>query len=117
MKQLKELSEDIIQAEIVKYYHNKYCTKLNALPHVIFSVPNGGFRNKREAAKMKSTGLLAGVSDLIVINPDGVFFVEVKTGTCKQGDSQKVFERKVKDLGGQYFIVISLEDFKKQLNC
>jgi hypothetical protein len=115
MKQSKELSEDVIQAEIFKFYHNKFCTKLNKVPHVIFSVPNGGLRNKREALKLKSTGLVAGVSDLIIVTDKEVLFVEVKTSTGRQSDNQKDFERKVKELGYRYLIVRSLNDFKIQL--
>ena len=115
MKPLNELSEDVIQSKIFEYYHNNFCTKLNDLPHVIFSVPNGGLRNKREALKLKSTGLVAGVSDLIIVSDKEVFFVEVKTSKGKQSDKQKAFEQKVKDLGFRYLIVRSLEDFKTQL--
>ncbi|GLP95314.1 VRR-NUC domain-containing protein [Paraferrimonas sedimenticola] len=35
----------------------------------LFAVPNGGFRNKREAARMKAEGVKAGVSDLFLSLP------------------------------------------------
>lgn len=117
MKPLNELSEDVIQAQIFEYYHNKFCTKLNYVPHVIFSVPNGGLRNKREAAKFKATGLIAGVSDLIILKPVETIFIEVKTEKGKQSDVQKIFEQKVNALGFRYVIVRSLDDFKNQLKC
>ena len=115
MKPLNEPSEDVIQAQIFKFYHNKFCTKLNDVPHVIFSVPNGGLRNKREALKLKATGLVAGVSDLIIVNDKEVLFVEVKTSKGKQSEKQLSFEEKVKTLGYRYLIVRSLNDFKTQL--
>ena len=115
MKQLNELSEDVIQAQIFKFYHNKFCTKLSDVPHIIFSVPNGGLRNKREALKLKATGLVAGVSDLIIINEKEVLFIEVKKLKGKQSERQLLFENKVKALGYRYLIVRSLEDFKTQL--
>jgi hypothetical protein len=34
---------------------------------IIFAVPNGGLRSKAAAAKLKRTGTLAGVPDLVVI--------------------------------------------------
>jgi hypothetical protein len=105
-------SEDVIQAEIYKWYHNKYCTKLNNPKHCIFSVPNGGTRSKAEAMKFKATGLVAGVSDLIVVQPNRVFFVEVKTATGRQQQNQIDFEKTVKDLGFEYILVRNLEDFK-----
>jgi hypothetical protein len=76
-------------------------------------VPNGGFRTKSEAAKLKATGLLAGVSDLIVIQPNRIIFVELKLEKGKQQKTQIEFERKVKALGFEYYVVRSLEEFKK----
>jgi hypothetical protein len=113
MKSLDKLSEDTIQADIFKWYHNTYCTIKNNPQHIIFSVPNGGTRNKSEAMKLKATGLLAGVSDLIIIQPNKILFVEVKTSSGIQSDKQKDFERKVTDNGFKYILVRSLEDFKK----
>ena len=105
------MTEDQIQAQIFKFYHNNYCIGDNS--NIIFSVPNGGYRNKREAQTLLSTGLLAGVSDLIVIKNNGVLFVEVKTSIGKQSPKQKKFQKKVEDLGFKYYLVRNLEDFKK----
>ena len=49
------MNEDKLQAEIFQYYHNKYCTKLNDIQHIIFSVPNGAYVSKRQAMKLKAT--------------------------------------------------------------
>lgn len=75
-------------------------------------MPNGGNRSAREAMKFKATGLVAGVSDLIVVQPNRVIFVEVKTATGRQQQNQKAFEKTVKDLGFEYILVRNLEDFK-----
>ena len=106
------MSEDILQAELFKWYHNTYCTKLNDPRHSIFSVPNGGYRTKSEAMKLKATGLVAGVSDLIIIQPKRVIFVEVKTKTGTQQKTQIDFQKTVTALGFEYLIVRSLEEFK-----
>ena len=106
------MSEDILQAAIYRWYYNTYCTKKNNPKHCIFSVPNGGNRSAREAAKFKATGLVAGVSDLIVVQPNRIIFVEVKFEKGKQSDKQKAFEKTVKDLGFEYILVRNLEDFK-----
>ena len=106
------MSEDILQAELFKFYHNTYCTKLNDTRHSIFSVPNGGYRTKSEAMKLKATGLVAGVSDLIIIQPKRVIFVEVKTKTGTQQKTQIDFQKTVTALGFEYLIVRSLEEFK-----
>ena len=98
-------SENEIQRSIVNYFkhqYKKYC---------IFAVPNGGSRNVIEATKMKATGTLAGVSDLIVLLPNKCLFIEVKTDTGKQSDKQKEFENTVKILGFEYYVVRNLNDF------
>jgi hypothetical protein len=99
-----------------KWYHNTYCTKKNNPKHSIFAVPNGGTRSKAEAMKFKATGLVAGVSDLIVVQPNRVIFVEVKTATGRQQPNQKAFEKTVKDLGFEYILVRNLEDFKRYVS-
>jgi hypothetical protein len=105
-------SEDVLQAAIYRWYHNTYCTKNNNPKHCIFSVPNGGFRTSREAMKLKATGLVAGVSDVIVIQPNRIVFVEVKLEKGKQQQNQIEFENTVKALGFEYYVVRSLEEFK-----
>jgi 3-hydroxy-3-methylglutaryl CoA synthase len=115
MKQLSTSTEDILQAELFKYYHNKYCTKLSNPQHIIFAVPNGGQRSKAQAMLFKATGLIAGVADLIVIQPNRIVFIELKKEKGKQSDDQQQFERKVKSLGFEYYLIRSLEQFKSYL--
>ncbi len=62
-----------------------------------------------------ATGMLPGASDMIVIFPNTVVFVEVKTDIGRQSDVQKEFERRVNDLGFDYWLVRSLEEFKTKL--
>lgn len=46
---------------------------------VIAAIPNGGQRDAREAANLKTQGVLAGMPDLIVLFPDGFLaFIEMK---------------------------------------
>jgi len=106
------MTEDILQAEIYKYFNNNYCLKHHNPRCSIFAVPNGGLRNKREAIKLKATGLKAGVSDLIVLMENRCIFVELKIDKGVQSDKQKEFEIIVKALGFEYFIVKSLQEFK-----
>lgn len=109
------MNEDILQAEIYKWYHNNFCTKLNDNPHVIFSVPNGGKRSKSEAMILKATGVVAGVSDLIIIQPNRIIFIELKTEKGVQSNEQKSFEKKVKNLGFEYYLIRSMDEFKKSV--
>ena len=66
-------SEDKIQSEIFQWFWNAYPELL------IHAVPNGGSRNVLEAIKMKATGTVTGISDLIIHLPNGrCIMVEVK---------------------------------------
>jgi hypothetical protein len=107
------MTESKLQQEIFNWYQNNYCLKFHNPRGMIFSIPNGGTRNKLEAITMKATGLLAGASDLIVITPKGkLMFVELKTDTGKQSDKQIDFENRVKKLGFEYHLIRSVEEFK-----
>lgn len=108
--------EDRLQAEIVAYFNNQYCLKHHNPRFMIFAIPNGGNRNKIEAMKFKATGLLAGASDLVVILPNFVAFVELKTDLGIQSEVQKDFANRVDVLGFEYIIIKSLEQFKQWLN-
>lgn len=85
--------------------------------HFVFAVPNGGNRNLREAARLKAQGVMAGVSDLVLLLPDRkVYFIELKNpnGKGRQSPNQRWFEENVKEYGQQYVIWDSwkqVEDF------
>ena len=108
--------EDRLQAEIVSWFTNTYCLKHHNPRCLIFAIPNGGNRNKIEAMKFKATGLLAGASDLVVVLPNFVAFVELKTEIGTQSDPQIDFEERISKLGFEYIIIKSLEQFKQWLN-
>lgn len=106
------MTEDQLQQQIYTWYNNKFCLKNQEPRHIIFSVPNGGSRNVIEAKKMKATGLLSGVSDLIIIRPEKVLFIELKIEKGIQSESQKEFQSRIEKLGYEYHLVRSLEEFK-----
>ena len=65
--------EDEEQIAFINWFKSKY------KDYLIFSVPNGGSRNKVEASKLKKTGLLSGIPDLIILMPNReVLFLEMK---------------------------------------
>lgn len=105
------MSEASIQQEIVVWFKNNFCLKHHEPQSIIFSVPNEreGYQIMR---KLLLTGLMSGVSDLIVIHKGQVLFFEVKTPTGKQSKPQKLFELKVSKQGFKYYLVRSLKDFK-----
>ena len=120
MKQLRidgdydmiQKSESRIQQEIVMWFRNKYCLLHSEPRCAIFSVPNEGKNAKEQASKIQ-TGLMAGVSDLIVLLPNKVLFIEVKDEKGMQKPKQIDFEKTVGNLGFPYYLVRSLEDFQK----
>ena len=79
---------------------------------LIFSCPNGGTRNIVEAKKLKETGLMAGVSDLIVLLETKILFVELKIEKGIQSDAQKLFETRILNLGYEYHLIRDLETIK-----
>ena len=106
-------NENNLQFEIYKYFNNTYCLKHHTNRALIFSIPNGGTRNIREAMTFKATGLLKGASDLIVIFPNGkLCFIELKMPKGVQSAEQKDFEQRVSKLGYEYHLIRTLEDFK-----
>lgn len=107
-------TEARIQQEIVTWFTNNYGLYNQEPKYLIFSVPNEG-KNVKEQMYKKMIGMKSGVSDLIVIMKDRVIFVEVKDETGKQSDKQMQFENDVQDLGFEYYVVRSLEEFKQCL--
>ena len=103
--------ESKIQQEIVIWFNNNYCLKTSNPRCSIFSVPNEG-KNAREQMYKKALGLKSGVSDLIVLLPNKVLFIECKDEKGKQRESQIEFQQTVTALGFGYHVVRSLEDFK-----
>ena len=85
-------SEDTEQISVIEWakWHKNTYPELKWLYHV----PNGGSRNKQEAVKLKQMGVKAGVSDLCLPYPKGIYcglFIEMKYGNNKQQDTQKEF--------------------------
>ena len=69
-----------------------------------------------EAAKLKRMGVLPGFSDFIIIYPyANVLFVEMKYGRGRLSDHQAAFAEKVRDIGFEYLIVNSFDEFKNEI--
>lgn len=101
------------QQDIILYMNKNYFKT-----HIIFSVPNEiPYPLPAKImidilSKLQQNGLLKGVSDLVILCPNKRYItVEVKTSTGSQSPEQKIFENRVKQNGGDYFVIRSLEDF------
>jgi hypothetical protein len=78
----------------------------NNLPglELLHSIPNGGHRPRREAARMKAEGALSGIPDLFLPVPRKGwrgFYIEMKAGTNKLSADQKEMHAKL-TLQGYY---------------
>ena len=85
-------SEDTEQINVVSWAN----WNMNRYPELrwLFHVPNGGSRNKQEAVKFKQMGVKAGVSDLCLPYPKGLYcglYIEMKFGDNRQQETQKEF--------------------------
>ena len=62
-------TEHIEQVTFIREFENKYKAR-------IFAIPNGGFRHKTTAQKLKAEGVKKGVPDLFI--PEWLLWVEMK---------------------------------------
>ena len=107
---MRNRTEHNLQVACVKWF------KLQYPRHqlLIFSVPNGGTRDKREAVTLKREGLLAGVSDLIISIPSEKnhgLYVEFKSAKGRQSPEQKRFQLAVESQGYRYVVIRKFETF------
>ena len=100
--------ESDIQRECIKWFRLRF----KEPKYLIFAVPNGGKRNRIEAAIMKAEGVRAGVADLIIISNHKLFFIEMKAAKTVQTETQIEFEKIVNRLGFDYYLCRSFDDFK-----
>lgn len=107
---MRTYAEDKIQAAIVAYI------RAVAPRCIVFAVPNGGLRSKREAAKLKWTGVLPGIPDLIVLAPHGVTIgIEVKAPEGKPSREQVKIGEEMLMLGHWWHLARSIDDAREIL--
>lgn len=106
--------ESHIQRNCVSWFRLAY----RDLSRCIFAIPNGMRTSATQGRILKAEGMLAGVSDLILMVPCKGYHalcVELKTEKGRQSDSQKAFQKAVEAQGYKYIIVRSFDDFRKQV--
>lgn len=108
--------EHRIQCECVRWFSLQY----PRLRGRLFAVPNGGRRDAVTGVKLKAEGVVAGVTDLILLkrNRDyGALLIEMKTRKGRQRDSQKQWEETVcADGEYKYVVCHSFDDFRREVN-
>lgn len=105
--------ESKIQQDCVRWFRLQYAR----IATLLFAVPNGGWRGKVEASIMKAEGVTAGVSDLLLLCPNGVYHglcIEMKTGMkgSKQSPNQIAWMQAVTGVGYKYVVCRSFDEFK-----
>ena len=118
---LKMKGEDLEQATLIQWCNLQSC-KYSELK-LIFAIPNGGYRNKAEARKLKATGTKSGVPDLFLPvprSPKHGLFIEMKVGRNKCTENQKKWIRNLLEQGYEVKVCYSCEEaiqvIKKYLN-
>lgn len=97
-------SEDTEQINVIQWagWNTVRFPELKWLHHC----PNGGSRNRNEAVKFKQMGVKAGVSDLCLPYPKGMYcglYIEMKYGDNRLQDTQKEFLADMAEAG--HFVV------------
>lgn len=85
---------------------------------LIWHVPNGGWRSKGEAGRMKWMGVLAGVWDLTIALPEArCAFWETKTDATDLSDEQMDFGQRMSAMGHKLAVVRSIDDARRELQA
>ena len=104
-----EGKEDFLQIRCMGWFRVQY-RKMNG-----FHVPNGGSRNPKEGRKFKSMGVVAGVSDIIILEARHGYhglIIELKNKKGKLRDTQKVFLEKCGHSGYLVFVIYDFDMFR-----
>ncbi len=107
--------ESVLQIAAVTWFRYQY----PGIRHLLFAIPNGGYRNSREAARMKSEGVQAGVPDLFLAvarkGKNGLF-IEMKAGRNKLTPEQAAMLISLERQGYMTQVCRSFDDFEKIIN-
>lgn len=102
-------SEDELQQKCFFWFWNTFPN----LRKLLFHIPNGGARNKREAGRFKRMGVVAGVSDFMLLYNGDAYCIELKVRKRKQKPNQIKWQKKVEEHDIFYEVVWSLIEFKQ----
>lgn len=85
----------------------------------LFAVPNGGRRDAVTGARLKAEGVIAGVSDFILLKSNrryGALLIEMKRKDGRQSASQKWWQRVVTEEDEYKYVVCrGLDDFMREV--
>jgi hypothetical protein len=84
---------------------------------VWWHTPNGGKRNRIEAAIMKGLGVRAGVSDLIAVHDGRAFALELKAEGGRPTEAQLQFIDDFRAAGGHAAVAVGLDQALRTLEA
>lgn len=107
--------EHDMQVECVKWFRLAH----RKLDGRLFAVPNGGRRDTATRKSLNDEGVVAGVSDLILLKSNrhyGALLIEMKTAEGRQRDVQKWWQNAVcSENEYKYVICRSVDDFVREV--
>lgn len=108
--------EHEIQRNCVLWFRLQY----RQYEKMLYAIPNGGFRGKATAAKLKAEGVVAGVADLCLAVPRGGYgalYIEMKQRGNYQQPNQKEWQKACEAAGNKYVVCKSIEEFMREVNA
>ena len=107
--------EHRIQQACVRWFNLKF----PRLRGRLFAVPNGGRRDAVTGAKLKAEGVVAGVSDLILLKSNhryGALLIEMKRKDGRQSASQRWWQSVITENDEYKYVVCrSFDDFMHEV--
>lgn len=85
---------------------------------LLFHIPNGGSRNRAEAANLKRQGVKAGVPDMFLPVPRGCYhglFIEMKYGNNRPTDNQRVWIESLNEQGYMAVVCYGFESARETI--
>lgn len=100
-----------------EHYHQAYFVswfRKSKPGQTILAIPNGGFRGKSQAAKLKAEGVLAGVWDLLWLQEST--WIEMKTPKGSLSKAQIEFGRLAEAAGYGLIVAYGFKDAVTQIS-
>lgn len=104
--------EDKIQSECAQWFWNEYPSQRRMLVCI-----NNNSQNALKGALNKAMGVVRGPSDMFLILPQRIIFIEFKTQSGVQKPEQIDFMNKVQDRGHLYLVLRSASQFKTLIHA
>lgn len=104
--------ESRTQQECVRWFNLAY----RQYEGLLFACPNGVATTATQGRILKAEGMVAGVSDLLLLVPNREYHglcIEMKSKTGVQRTTQKIWQQKVESQGYRYVIARDFMTFKQ----